>query len=56
MKDEVTLEGYDHDVEYNVIDDLSPKRFKDWDIKPWLDGDDFMMGGKYRRPQTVGYH
>ena len=53
IKGEVTLEGYDHNAEYNVIDDLSPKRLKEWDMKSWLGGDDFMMGGKYRRPQKV---
>jgi hypothetical protein len=49
MKGEVTLEGYDKDAEYN----LHPRRFKDWNYKSWLGGDDFLMSGKYRRPEKV---
>jgi Geminivirus Rep catalytic domain len=45
FKGEIDIEQLDHHSMYRVFDDI--KAFKKFDIKSWLGGDEFLMGGKY---------
>jgi hypothetical protein len=51
FKGEIDIKQLDDQSVYRIFDDI--KAFKKFDIKSWIGGDEFLMGGKYLQPQVI---